>query len=381
MAHYPQPPEKIQIIVDKERFLNTRNALTNAFVGLSGAIDEAVKAYVNHTNAVLDGVGGSTLDVSGLIQPFNAIGQAQGVAQLAQQAIFQNGNGVWTTPTNPQLNPDGTKKKRQYKPRDPNAPKRPLTAYFRYLQEQRPIISVELQNNPELQGGKAGDISKIATERWNSLDDKTRLPYRKAYERELKGYEEAVKKYKQETGQLAGDDEDADADAAAEEDDQVLAPVAQMQAPVTAKADDTDDSDDSDDTSSDDDESEDEAPPPAPQVQKKTPKPAPKKTKAGADPVAPTPQFSSLSTPNAAAPSSPTRKRKADATEGDEKKKRGRKSKAEKEAAESAAAAAQLHIDPQLQNPQPILSSQLTDGTDKPKKEKKKKRKSEAGAA
>lgn len=27
MSHYPQPPEKINIIVDKERFLNTRNAV------------------------------------------------------------------------------------------------------------------------------------------------------------------------------------------------------------------------------------------------------------------------------------------------------------------------------------------------------------------
>lgn len=195
----------------------------------------------------------------------------------------------------------------------------------------------------------------------------------------MKGYEEAVKKYKRDTGQIANDDEDAEG----EDDDQVVAPIAQMQPPVTAKAD-SDDSDDSEDSSSGSSDSEDEEPappPPKPEVSKKTPKPSAKKTKAGADPVLPTPQqFSSLSTPNDVQ-SSPTRKRKADATDGGEKKKRGRKTKAEKEAADSAAAAAQLNIDPQLQAPQPVLSSQLTDGTEKSKKEKKKKRKSEANGA
>ncbi|KAK3082525.1 hypothetical protein LTR53_020284, partial [Teratosphaeriaceae sp. CCFEE 6253] len=38
----------------------------------------------------------------------------------------------------------GKRKKRAYKKRDPDAPKRPLTAYFRYLGEMRPSIGKEL---------------------------------------------------------------------------------------------------------------------------------------------------------------------------------------------------------------------------------------------
>ena len=69
--------------------------------------------------------------------------------------------------------PDGKKKrkKRAYKARDPNAPKRPLTAYFRFLGENRGAIAAEIQANPEMfaASGKPGDISRVATDRWNAL--------------------------------------------------------------------------------------------------------------------------------------------------------------------------------------------------------------------
>ncbi|EME45913.1 hypothetical protein DOTSEDRAFT_70060 [Dothistroma septosporum NZE10] len=374
---YPQG-EKISVIVDKDKFVHTRNALTNAFVGLSGAIDVAVKAYVAHTNAVLE--EGSTLDISYLMQPLTNINN---VAQIAQQ-VLQNGNGavpipgnVWPNGQVPQgFNADGTKKKRQYKPRDPNAPKRPLTAYFRYLQEMRPKIAAEVQaRGPPADGNKAGDISKIATERWNSLPANEQAPYRAAYKKEMVNYDEAVKQYKA----IGGEVGDGDEDAAAEDDDEVPSPPA---GPVTVKAgadeeeddDDEESSDDSDESSEVESDEEPAKPLPPPPVVKKTPKPKKATAKAGADPVVPTPQtFSSL---NGFAPvaemsapsSSPTRKRKAEATPGEsEKKKKGKKSNAEKIAAEAVA----------------TPSSQLVpESSEKPKKEKKekKKRKSEAAA-
>ncbi|KAK4503812.1 hypothetical protein PRZ48_004727 [Zasmidium cellare] len=348
MAPPPYPMEKISVVVDKNKFIATRNALTNAFVGLSGAIDTAVKAYVAHTNAVLE--EGSSLDVGYLMQPLMNLNN---VAQIAQQAILQNGNA---TP-NPQLNPDGTKKKRQYKPRDPNAPKRPLTAYFRFLQEQRPKISAEINaRGPTAEGGKAGDISKLATERWNAMTPQLQAPYRAAYQNEMKAYNDAVKVYKAEGGQVE------DEDAAAEDDDEVPAPAPQT---VVAAADPEEDDDDEDDSSSEDDSSEDDedeeedakpAPPvvkkvePAtPAAAKKTAKSGPKKIKAGADPVEPVEP-------------TPAKKRKEPATASEDqggKKKRGKK-------AEAAAP------EPVEETPQP----ESTPATEK-KKDKKKKRKSE----
>ncbi|EGP87876.1 uncharacterized protein MYCGRDRAFT_31129, partial [Zymoseptoria tritici IPO323] len=87
--------------------------------------------------------------------------------------------------------------KRQYKQRDMNAPKRPLTAYFRYLREQRPILTREMAENPDTEGTKAGDISKLATERWKALTDAEREPYKQAYQKELLKYETDTKAYKE----------------------------------------------------------------------------------------------------------------------------------------------------------------------------------------
>ena len=51
---------------------------------------------------------------------------------------------------------------RKKKEKDPNAPKRPLTAYFVYLAEQRPIVKAE---NPTL--GQI-DIARIVGARWQA---------------------------------------------------------------------------------------------------------------------------------------------------------------------------------------------------------------------
>ncbi len=57
-------------------------------------------------------------------------------AQMASMALQQNGGMV--QPDVKTEEADGKKrKKRAYKARDPNAPKRPLTAYFRYLGDMR----------------------------------------------------------------------------------------------------------------------------------------------------------------------------------------------------------------------------------------------------
>ena len=99
-------------------------------MSLSSSIDRAVKAYIEHTNVVLSGDASlASLDVSMLQQPFYDLA----APQLAQLALAHQQNDAHGSAP---AEVDG-KKKRNYKPRDPNAPKRPLTAYFRYLQEQR----------------------------------------------------------------------------------------------------------------------------------------------------------------------------------------------------------------------------------------------------
>lgn len=334
-------------------------------MSLSSSIDRAVKAYIDHTNVVLAGDPSlASLDVSMLQQPFNDIAAPQ-LAQLAL-AHQQSEGQAQQQSAPPAVDADG-KKKRNYKPRDPNAPKRPLTAYFRYLQEQRGPLAQQMakdNNGP----GKPGDISKAATERWKAMSEDEQAPYKEAYQRALKDYERETKAYKVATGQAV--------DGAGEEQQ------------VNGAAEKNDDEDASSDTESEDSSGEEEnakpaMPPPPPKVAspepKKTPKSAAKKSKKDAKPAAEdvpaTPQFSSIN-PAVAIPSSqrksssPELKRKAPAEAGEEgtKKKRGRKTKAEKEAEAAEAAAA----------PTSSAVPASDASSEKPKKEKKKKRKSEA---
>lgn len=60
---------------------------------------------------------------------------------------------------------DTGKKKRAKK--DPNAPKKPLSAYMLWLQENRPMIKKKYP------GATIGEVGKRAGEMWKALDDKT----------------------------------------------------------------------------------------------------------------------------------------------------------------------------------------------------------------
>lgn len=322
-------------------------------MSLSSSVDRAVKAYIDHTNVILAGDASlASLDVSMLQHPFNDLA----APQLAQLALAYQQNDSAAAPA---AEVDG-KKKRNYKPRDPNAPKRPLTAYFRYLQEQRGPAAEEMAKSAT-GPGKPGDISKAVTERWRAMSEEDQLPYKEAYQRALKDYEREVAAYKA-TGEAEAETEEQ-ANGAAE------------------KADDSE----SESESSTDDEEESDAkpamPPPPPKVAspevKKTPKSAMKKRKdaKATEDVPATPQFSSIN-PSVPIPSSqrksssPELKRKASADAGEDgtKKKRGRKTNKQKEA--EAAEAAEIAATPTVP---------ASDSGDK-KKDKKKKRKSEVAA-
>ena len=63
--------------------------------------------------------------------------------------------------------------------RDMNATKRPETAFFRYLNEQRKHITTELR-----QSGLArsrGNIATVARERWNAMRQEAQMRYKAAY--------------------------------------------------------------------------------------------------------------------------------------------------------------------------------------------------------
>ncbi|GAB7364719.1 hypothetical protein MBLNU230_g5519t1 [Neophaeotheca triangularis] len=366
------PGEKKNISLDVNEFIRTRDALSTAYMSLSTSIDRAVKAYIDHTNVVLAGDG--SLNVSYLTEPFAALGGNIDPKLLAQSALAQsNGND-----TVKKEDTDGKRKKRKYTPRDPNAPKRPLTAYFRYLQEQRGKLSEQMAKDPE-GSHRAGDISKLATAQWKAMPLSERQPYRDAYQEATKEYHRKVAEYKaaggvvpEETASPKEDDEDEEEEGAA------LTNVKPGE--ETSSSGESSESDDDDD----EDEEEEKPAPSPPKQEKKTPK---SKKSAVANAAAPAPPSTAKANSKSAAASmpppssepprktSPDLKRKAPPatpeTENKKKKKRGPKSKAEKEA-EAAAAAAPPSSAIADSQPEPEAEAPST-STKKAKKDRKKK--------
>jgi transcriptional regulator HMO1 len=72
------------------------------------------------------------------------------------------------------------KKKRAKKERDPDEPKRPLTAAFLFSQHARAIVKADLESRlPEGEKLHANAVNEEINKRWNAMDDaekQVRLP-------------------------------------------------------------------------------------------------------------------------------------------------------------------------------------------------------------
>lgn len=85
------------------------------------------------------------------------------------------------------------------KEKDPNAPKRPQSSYFLFMNDRRPALQKE---KPDL---KFGDMTKALTDEWKGLSDKDRKKYedmatkdKERYEKEME--DAGLKKEKKEDG-------------------------------------------------------------------------------------------------------------------------------------------------------------------------------------
>lgn len=72
---------------------------------------------------------------------------------------------------------------------DPNAPKRGLSAYMFFANEQRENVREE---NP---GITFGQVGKLLGERWKALNDKQRTPYEAKAAADKKRYEDEKQAY------------------------------------------------------------------------------------------------------------------------------------------------------------------------------------------
>uniref|UniRef100_A0A667XDD3 High mobility group box 2 n=1 Tax=Myripristis murdjan TaxID=586833 RepID=A0A667XDD3_9TELE len=110
--------------------------------------------------------------------------------------------------------PRGEKKKRF---KDPNAPKRPPSAFFIFCAEFRPKVKSE---SPGL---SIGDVAKKLGEMWNSTTAEDKQPFEKKAAKLKEKYEKDIAAYRAK-GKVGGgkkeeDDDDDDEDDDDEEDD------------------------------------------------------------------------------------------------------------------------------------------------------------------
>lgn len=130
------------------------NALTffpQVVTGLStlqSAVQELSRAYINHTNTVIGKGPGAQSDILNL-------------NHLGGESLF--GNRAMTPVPNVEA---GESKKRKRAPHDKNAPKRPVTPYFLYMQTARSLIANEMPP-----GHTAKQVADEGTRRWLSMAD------------------------------------------------------------------------------------------------------------------------------------------------------------------------------------------------------------------
>ncbi|KAH0273720.1 hypothetical protein KCU83_g6839, partial [Aureobasidium melanogenum] len=284
----PKPePDVQQVTIDKGEFTRTRDALITSWVALDNALKNTITAYIDHSNAWL----GGTVDLD--------------PSMIDLGKFLQTGELV-TIGGGPPAAPE--KKQRKKAERDPNQPKRPLTAYLLWLGENREKIHAEL--GPDQ---KRGEISSEGTKRWNALPEEVKQKYKDAYVASRDLYNKELAEFKANSAPAAAASPDAD-------DDEEPA-----QAAAAAESDDSDD----------DSTSEEEKEPTPPPV--KTPKSAVKgsRSKKAAPPASSPPLPTSSPVKKGAFTAvNGSNKRKSKTTDAEAvaeepKKKRGRKAKEE----------------------------------------------------
>lgn len=116
---------------------------------LQSSIQDLSRAYIAHTNTVITKGSGSPLERLNLTFPL-----------LGENALL---GARISTPGRAQEPLDNKRKKRAH---DKNAPKRPVTSYFLYMQTARSQIASEMDPH---QHHTAKEVADEGTRRWNDM--------------------------------------------------------------------------------------------------------------------------------------------------------------------------------------------------------------------
>ncbi|EHK96202.1 putative High mobility group protein 1 [Glarea lozoyensis 74030] len=213
MAKAKKSAEKVvsdQLTIDVNAYIRTRDSpkldihkdflleqslilgkVVTGLATLQDAIQTLSSAYIKHTNAILgDHAGQAEIDSS-----LSKLGDNPALLGDLQRA---------PSPATKLLAPASVdaaadKKERKKRMHDPNAPKRPLTPFFLYMQTARPIISNDL--GPDF---AKGAVSTEGTRRWGTMDADDKQLWTNAYKDNLRLYNARMHSYR--AGNLAAKD-------------------------------------------------------------------------------------------------------------------------------------------------------------------------------
>ncbi|QSZ29476.1 hypothetical protein DSL72_003990 [Monilinia vaccinii-corymbosi] len=166
--------------IDVASFVRTRDTFIGGLATLQEAIQSVSSAYIKHTNAVL-GEHGAGYDIDTALSKLgeNPLLGSLGALQRAATPIVLK--AVDQAPD---------KKERKKRQHDPNAPKRPLTPFFLYMQTARPIIAKDLGDVPK------GEVSSEGTKRWTEMAPKDKALWQDAYKDNLRLYNARMHSYR-----------------------------------------------------------------------------------------------------------------------------------------------------------------------------------------
>jgi len=134
-----------------------------------GQQGQVVNAVVDNTGQVLN----YSTNASGQTIVRQVGGQVQQVAQIQQQKVVS---------ASPKVN--------QKPAKDPNAPKKPLSAYFLFSQEERLKVKA---NNPDY---SITEVAKELGKRWATLNPDIKSSYEQRYQDARRLYEQELNNYK-----------------------------------------------------------------------------------------------------------------------------------------------------------------------------------------
>ncbi|KAL5615220.1 hypothetical protein BROUX41_005276 [Berkeleyomyces rouxiae] len=166
----PRPP-----VIDVDNFIRVRDSVYGRLTTIQQLIKSFSDDYLRQTNLLL-----------GLSTPEE--GGDDALANLDASMSALTGVPALIMPAPPVVEEKKERKKRTH---DPNAPKRPLTPYFLYMQTARPIIANDL--GPE---APKRAVQEEGQRRWASMVPGEKGMWNQAYQYNLRLYNARVHSYK-----------------------------------------------------------------------------------------------------------------------------------------------------------------------------------------